>query len=120
MHPSPAVSAMCRTMKLLQEHPNDIARIDHVADMGEPLLVPLVFVGDAGDISEIQDNSGLPRSALTQAMREVSGMYPGRCGPLAALSTIEQAKDLCHAVSCQSGAPTLSPVPRRNRWFPPR
>ena len=73
MRRSAAVSAMLRTMKLWREPPSDPAASDHGVELGEPLLVPLLRLRDAGDLAEIQDNSGLPLAPLTQAIRAVSG-----------------------------------------------
>jgi hypothetical protein len=68
---------MMRTMKLWRERPSDPATRDHGVELGEPLLVPLLRLKDAGDLAEIPDNSGLPLSALTRAIREVTGHQPG-------------------------------------------
>ena len=76
MRRSAAVSAMLRTMKLWREPPSDPAASDHRVELGEPLLVPLLRLRDAGDLAEIQENSGLPLAALTQAIRAVSGHQP--------------------------------------------
>ena len=77
MRRSAALPALLRTKKLWREHPTAPARADHVVQAGEPLLVPLVRLRDAGDLVEIPDNSGRPLSALTRAIREVCGHQPG-------------------------------------------
>ena len=76
MRRSAAVSAMLRTMKLWRERPSDPGTNNHGVERGEPLLVPLLRLKDAGDVAEIQENSGLPLAALTQAIRAVSGHQP--------------------------------------------
>ena len=102
MRRSAAAAAMLgRVMKLCWglPIPSDTARIEDVPERGEPLVLPYLCGRSAGDISETQDNSGFSHSALTEAMCEVSGFQPHHWGPLSALSTIEQAKDLCDTVS---------------------
>ena len=87
MRRSAAVSAMLRTMKLWREPPSDPAASDHGVELGEPLLVPLLRLKDAGDVAEIHENSKLPLAALARAIRAVSGHQPRLCGPRSALST---------------------------------
>jgi len=76
MRRSAAVSALVRTTKLWRERPSDPGTNNHGVVRAEPLLVPLLRLKDAGDVAEIQENSGLPLAALTQAMRAVSGHQP--------------------------------------------
>jgi len=77
MRRSAAVSALVRTTKLWRERPSDPGTNNHGVERGEPLLVPLLRLKDAGDVAEIPENSALPLAALPQAIREVSGHQPG-------------------------------------------
>lgn len=87
MRRSPVLPAVLRIMKLWRERPGAPAGAEHGVQLVEPLLVPFLCLRDAGDLAEIQDTSGLPLAALTQAMREVSGDQSRLCGPPSALST---------------------------------